>query len=106
MVVFVDLEDEAEPPEHLRQFPYHTSTSSSRGWSSFEHSVKGAGHTPFGGGNGNATGIASLVLALARGENGDEGRSSRENPNRNKMTEALGCYPYVTLSRVITYLRY
>jgi len=96
MVVFVDLEDEAEPPEHIRQFPYHTSTASSRGWSSFDQSVDGADRTSFAR-NGNATGIASLVLALAREEGADGGRA-RDNPNRNKMTEALGCYPYVERS--------
>lgn len=29
----------------------------------------------------------------------------RENPNRNCMTEALGCYPYVVPPQSSTYLR-
>lgn len=63
MVVFVDLEDESEPPERV---PH---------WSLLhQHGV------------GNLPALKSLSLEI-------EGRI---NPNKNALTEALGCYPYVS----------
>jgi len=93
MVVFVDLEEESEsePPEHLRQFHYHATNPLSRGWPSFKTNAM-SNHAPFGHRWG-ANGAASLVLAVARGEAGEDVGGGRQNPNRNKMTEALGCYP-------------
>lgn len=90
MVVFLDLEDESEPPEHYRYHAHHAHahlTTSAARWSNFEASTKSM--NPFR--RGNEVGVASLVLALARGVDGTG--EVRENPNRNKMTEALGCYP-------------
>jgi hypothetical protein len=65
MVVFVDLDDESEPPEDLR--------------------LRGHGHWDvrrFGVGN---------VVSEKEVKSADEGK--RENPNRSAFTEALGCYP-------------
>ena len=60
MVVFVDLEDESEPPEQVH-------------WSQRSH------NTEFG----------SLGLQKFAGLS----FGVRENPNRNAVAEALGCYP-------------
>jgi hypothetical protein len=65
MVVFVDLDDESEPPE-LRSQP------------------------PKSSGTYRQTGIA----VRTRAENGvSDGLAERVNPNKNAVTEALGCYP-------------
>lgn len=70
MVVFVDLEEESEPPERALQ----------QHWSlcghDLHHGAKGFG-------------IGGLTLK----EGMQDGRA---NPNKNAITEALGCYPYVT----------
>lgn len=67
MVVFLDLEDENEPPEQVR----------SNHWLMQQH--------------GNANLLRSLSLRSQIED--DEGR---ENPNKKKsITEALACYPYV-----------
>jgi hypothetical protein len=68
MVVFVDLEEESEPPERLP----HWSLLNQRAHRGFE-------------------GLAS-VRRLSLRDQGD----GRENPNKNAIAEALGCYPYVT----------
>jgi hypothetical protein len=65
MVVFVDLEDEGEPPEIV----------SSRQWEKLDLNRNPPGADAF-----RAQGIAGL----------EEGRV---NPNKNAVTEALGCYP-------------
>jgi len=69
MVLFIDLEDESEPPEQLGNNPHH--------WLMHDN-------TDF---------LRGLTI-------GNEGRAggvevARENPNKNAITEALGCYPYV-----------
>ena len=69
MIVFLDLEDEAEPPE-LR---------ANSQWLNTHH-------------HGNA-GVSRLM-----GNNGvrDVDALERVNPNKEKaITKALGCYPYV-----------
>jgi hypothetical protein len=66
MVVFVDLEDESEPPERAPHWSLH-------------HPHKGPGF-----------GVGGLSIGSQSQSDG------RENPNRNTITEALGCYPYVT----------
>jgi len=71
MVLFVDLEDEVEPPELNGVTPYW-----SRG--GFEH-----------GGIGERR---SLPVRLKQGDRGVE----RGNPNKNAVTEALGCYPIIS----------
>jgi hypothetical protein len=68
MVVFVDLEDESEPPERAPR------------WSLLNE-------------HGRIGNISSLRgLSLDAGMRGD----LTENPNKNVITEALGCYPYGT----------
>jgi hypothetical protein len=62
MVVFVDLEEESEPPERAQHWSLHGLH---------------ANHVGFG--------IGGLTLK--------EG-VQRDNPNKNAITEALGCYPY------------
>jgi hypothetical protein len=61
MVLFVDLDDEVEPPEL-------------KGFEERRFSVRSWEDRDIGG------------LRIASVE-------ERENPNRNGMTEALGCYP-------------
>jgi len=62
MVVFVDLDESDEPPEH---------------WS-----LRGHHHGILGG-----------LPGLSRKQALQDVR--RVNPNKNSITEALGCYPYV-----------
>lgn len=65
MVIFVDLEDESEPPESV---PH---------WSQLQQ-------------HGGIGSMLSLIdLSLKDGLQHDRG-----NPNKNAITEALGCYPY------------
>jgi hypothetical protein len=78
MVVFVDLEDESEPPE---------GHGTAQHWSQLE--------SHGGGAFGNLTSMMRLSLL----DGGDDGRI---NPNRNsKATAALACYPYVPLRLLI-----
>ena len=68
MVVFLDLEDDAEPPEQMRAREH---------WS-MQHGTVGV--------------LRSLSI---RGERGVDVTNERENPNKEKaITKALGCYPY------------
>jgi len=72
MVVFVDLDDESEPPEDPRLRSH---------WDINGHAgVIGR----FGVRNG-------VVVPEKEGKTADEGQ--RDNPNRTVVTEALGCYP-------------
>lgn len=73
MVVFLDLEDEAEPPEQCHWLAQHQ-----------HHDRAYAGV------------MRRLDINAAEGE-GSGLQLERENPNRTKpITEALGCYPYVS----------
>lgn len=74
MVLFVDLEDDAEPPERPGVAPH---------WSQLGNGV-------LGGRSLSSSGINGLDLREVRGE------APRENPNNNAVTQALGCYPYVS----------
>jgi hypothetical protein len=65
MVVFVDLDDESEPPEDPRL----------------------GGHWDI---HGRAGAIGRFGVGNKEVET-DEGQ--RDNPNRTVVTEALGCYP-------------
>jgi hypothetical protein len=67
MVVFVDLDDESEPPEDPRLRAH---------WDI----------------HGRAGVIRRFGVGNKEGKT-DEGQ--RDNPNRTVVTEALGCYPYV-----------
>lgn len=66
MVVFVDLDDETEPPEH--------------GISEEQWAMKRIdGDSNAGARPGNIAGHPV---------------QTRSNPNRNALTQAMGCYPY------------
>ncbi len=69
MVVFLDLEDDTEPPEQGAHWLQR-----------------------------HERGYAGVLRRLDLNAGGSEGREvvERENPNKKKpITEALGCYPYV-----------
>jgi len=68
MVVFVDLDDDPEPPElgsHRNDAP--------RPWSETKLAY-------------NPTGVQTIKTPTIK-------LTERSNPNRNVVTEALGCYP-------------
>ena len=71
MVVFVDLDEEVEPPE------LHGSrmAQASEIWSQ----------------NGSPTSSDNTQAGAA--PRSPEGLEERANPNRNAVTQALGCYP-------------
>ncbi len=68
MVVFIDLDDELEPPE-LRDLNAVVAPH----WSQ--------------------PGYDRVLLKSYAPESALETLSVRDNPNRNALTEALGCYP-------------
>lgn len=69
MVVFVDLEDDSEPPERR-------SKRQNLHWSKAEEANVDTERNVGGG-----------------VDNHDGGVEARMNPNINPMTEAMGCYP-------------
>lgn len=70
MVVFLDLEDEAEPPEQLQGH-----------WRHHDRAYAGA--------------MRRLDITSRDTDGRDELHMERENPNKKKaVTEALACYPY------------
>lgn len=69
MVIFVDLEDESEPPEKIIA-PH---------WSQGQNGRREFAALPKLGG---------LSLDVVQ-------QKDRINPNKNAVTEALGCYPWV-----------
>lgn len=79
MVVFVDLEDDAEPPELKIGLRWPTTSTTHTGTTATT-GLEGAGDRLEDGGEV---------------EGGKEGEI--ENLNRNGMTEAFGSYPYVIL---------
>ncbi|ESZ96513.1 hypothetical protein SBOR_3135 [Sclerotinia borealis F-4128] len=79
MVVFVDLEDDSEPSRHIGRRLTH----SPHGLMGFQKPIWGG----FEGANKGAKTAGGLVLE-------DDGR---ENPNKNAITEALGCYPIISV---------
>lgn len=76
MVVFVDYEDDSEPPEQNVTGLHHLQN----GINGFQKPVWGG----FGDANKGAN-IRGLML-----------EDGRENPNKNAITEALGCYPIIS----------
>lgn len=71
MVVFVDLDDESEPPEDPR--------------------LTGLWHINGHAGITGRFGVGNGIVVPEKEKKTDEGQ--RENPNRTVVTEALGCYP-------------
>ena len=89
MVLFVDLEDETEPPEQLAHARWTSSLS-------LQHDKTAVtarrilGLLPT-----NASSVGSSIGPLIVTTKGED--IGRENPNKNSLTEALGCYPYADL---------
>ncbi len=86
MVVFLDLEDEAEPPELGNGNPARWMEHHDRGYAGVLRRLDINAGSVVESGMGNGNGNRSVGLA-------DE-QKERENPNKNlPITEALGCYP-------------
>ncbi|KAI1812934.1 hypothetical protein GGS20DRAFT_512038 [Poronia punctata] len=89
MVIFIDLDAEDEPPHPQ---PYHGEWDSERATLHRQHellsSMNSSSNPP------DADAPDSLPLDGNRKEP-DLGHSLREDPNKNRMTEALRCYPIV-----------
>ncbi|KAG4416748.1 hypothetical protein IFR04_010077 [Cadophora malorum] len=88
MVVFLDLEDEAEPPELGNGNPARWMEHHERGYAGVLRRLDINAGSVVESGMGNGNGNRSVGLA-------DE-QKERENPNKNlPITEALGCYPVI-----------
>lgn len=88
MVFFVDLEDDStEPPDMSRM------DISSTSWSNAGHGNWRDFHA--GGENSTSQSHGDWREMLQTSE--VPGASKRSNPNVNAITEALGCFPYVSL---------
>lgn len=74
MVVFLDLEDDVEPSDQLGNGLRH-----------LQNGINGF-KKPVWGGFGEAD-IGSIARNLSLKEDG------RHNPNKNAITEGMGCYP-------------
>jgi hypothetical protein len=82
MAVFVDLEDENEPPE--------TQTGNARPtWDARDPNA----HAHAGLRNRELRGMEGKVVVAREEERKGEDEDARPNPNRNIITQALGCYP-------------
>lgn len=86
MVVFVDLDDESEPPEDIRLRSH---------WD-----INGQNHgISFG-----RFGIGSLSIneasSIAKEETNAGTSKPVEKQEKMLVAEALGCYPYVTITRM------
>ncbi|TGJ79075.1 hypothetical protein E0Z10_g9696 [Xylaria hypoxylon] len=83
MAIFVDLDEESEPPQ----------TQAIRGEWDGERTKLHLQQELLAVGNTNAHAPDSSPVHAGEEPAADKG--TRENPNRNRMTEALGCYPVV-----------
>lgn len=82
MAIFVDLDEESEPPQQA----LHGEWDGERAKLQLQQQLLAVG-------NATTHPQDSSVVNSDPEPNADQGM--RENPNRNRMTEALGCYPYV-----------
>ncbi|KAI0143057.1 hypothetical protein GGR57DRAFT_518931 [Xylariaceae sp. FL1272] len=80
MVIFVDLDDEADPPQNFFEYGDLIGDRTKH-----LHQQELA-----------AIGVCDPVVPETREKDEVVEVEERENPNRNRMTEALGCYPIVT----------
>lgn len=78
MVVFVDFEDDSEPPEQMVNELSH-----------LQNGINGFQKPVWGGFAEANQGTNALALSLDQ--------DNRVNPNKNVITEALGCYPLVLI---------
>jgi hypothetical protein len=85
MAIFVDLDEEAEP--HRTQ-PYHGDWNGERAKLRLQQEL-------LAGMNGKLIAPDGLVVDSCDGEPVAANKLKRESSNRNRMTEALRCYPYV-----------
>lgn len=83
MAIFVDLDEESEPPQ----------TPALRGEWDGERAKLQLQQQLLAVANPSAHVRDGSAVHGDREQAADQG--IRENPNRNRMTEALGCYPYV-----------
>lgn len=74
MVVFVNLDDDSEPPEQIGNGLRH-----------LHHGINGFQKPVWGGFAEVNRGATAQRLALEE--------DGRDNPNKNAITEAMGCYP-------------
>src|SRR5271156_5691068 len=77
MVVFIDLDDEAEPPELSFNGP-----EAPKHWFQTDH--------------------ANSIARTHTLQGSEEMLKERINPNKNAVTEALGCYPSVPAAKLHT----
>lgn len=90
MAVFVDLEEESEPPQTNSGY-YHLDGSGKPDWNEWQGDLP-AHEQP-------TAPSAEVLPATVSNPNGaptsgvDPAQPARENPNQTAMTEALGCYP-------------
>jgi len=83
MAVFVDLEEEdVDPPLDVQQ---------TAAWNGGIDAIKSR-TTAVDRNSGNIVGNGDNKQEV-QGEEAAHGPAVRENPNRNSMTQALGCYP-------------
>ncbi|KAI1501510.1 hypothetical protein F5X99DRAFT_382779 [Biscogniauxia marginata] len=82
MALFVDLDDEGEPPQPHQQHLYGLKPDWNGDLAKQQHPPSGA------------AGSVTAPNGVANGRPAAD-HHERENPNRNGMTEALGCYPIV-----------
>ncbi len=85
MAIFVDLDEECEPPQ--TQAAIHGEWDGERTKLQLQQELLAVVNT-------DAYPRDSSVVN-GGGEAPAADKDMRENPNRNRMTEALGCYPYV-----------
>ncbi|KAF2965702.1 hypothetical protein GQX73_g7869 [Xylaria multiplex] len=85
MAIFIDLDEESEPPQTQ---VIHGEWNGERTKLQLHQELLAVGST-----SAHASRDSSAVND--GGEEPAADKSMRENPNRNRMTEALGCYPIV-----------
>ncbi|KAI0399807.1 hypothetical protein F4802DRAFT_533550 [Xylaria palmicola] len=91
MAIFVDLDEESEPPQ----------TQALRGEWDGERAKLQLQQQLLAVANGTAHAQDNSLVPEGDGESAAN-QTVRENPNRNRMTEALGCYPIV--SAIVSWL--
>ncbi|KAI0601676.1 hypothetical protein F4775DRAFT_541011 [Biscogniauxia sp. FL1348] len=91
MALFVDLDEEGEPPQPQQSHLYGLKPDWNGDWAKQQQHAE---QQPSG-----AAGSTTVPNGTAVDGNGNgqlvANHHQRENPNRNGMTEALGCYPIV-----------
>ena len=95
MVLFVDLDEENEPPQtHGYHHSYHHGYTGYLGHPALE-GAQAQQQPPTASSSDTRPGVVpngngSPALGA---DTSHQPQTARENPNQNAMTEALGCYP-------------